>query len=553
MHPTQSLLFFAVTSALATAGISQHTIRSMTGDQAGANFGRTLAVVEDVDGDGLRDLIVGEPNRDFGASTDSGAAALVRTGAWVIRSRTFGSQFTGHLGGSVAGLGDVDGDTIPDWACGSPGSGLGLGMVRVLSGANGLQLFEVSGEVFSQFGSAICSIGDRNNDGRADFAVGAPVNTATTPNGVVRFYSGVNGALLNTLNGGSNTLFGRSLATIGDYTGDGQPEIAIGEPGADINGTDSGRVSIKNPRDGLTNSWYWQSGAAAFPTAAQGGGAMAAIGDTNGDGKTDIAVATGGNLVCVLSGLDGAVLLSIANTEFGTAPSLTALGDWDGDGYFDIAIGAPTANFGAGRVFIYRMVFGAPLVQVLEGVPASTFGMAVAGLGDLDGDGRSELAVGAPTYALNGLIVGRVSVHSYDILATTTTFGQGCPGSNGVPSLYFSGTPNVGESFNMLCGNLRQNAFGYLLFGLSNAFTGNMPLPIALSSFGLPGCSLYVSTDAPEAFATGSGTLLTRSMTLPNTPSLATFQFYVQACQFDAGAIGGVTFSNAGSVHVGNL
>jgi hypothetical protein len=500
----------------------------------------------------LRDLVVGEPNRDVGGTTDAGAAVLLRTGAWTIRSRTFGTQFTGHLGGSVAGLGDVDGDTVPDWACGSPGSGLGVGVVRVLSGATGLQLFEVSGEAFSQFGSAICSIGDRNNDGRADFAVGAPMNTVTTPNGVVRFYSGVNGAVLGTLPGGNNTFFGRGLATIGDYTGDGQPEIAIGEPGADINGTDSGRVSIKNPRDGLANSWFWQT-STAFPTGSQGGGAMAAIGDINFDGKTDIAVATGANLVSVISGANGSVLLSIANTEFGSAPSVTGLGDWNGDGTIDIAIGAPTANFGSGRVFIHSMVFGAPLLQVLDGAPASSFGMAVAGLGDLNGDGRPELAVGAPTYAQNGLIVGRVSVHSFDIPATTSTFGQGCPGSNGVPSLYFSGTPNAGESFDILCGNLRQNAFGYLLFGLSNYVTGNVPLPVSLSPYGLPGCTLYVSVDAPEPFATTNSTLLTRSMTMPNVPALATFEFYVQVCHLDTGANGSVVFSNAGSIRVGNL
>ena len=70
----------------------------------------------------------------------------------------------------------------------------------------------------------------------------------TTPNGAVRFYSGLDGSLLTTLSGGSNTAFGSGLATLGDLTGDGQPEIAIGEPDDDTNATDAGNVRIKNPR-----------------------------------------------------------------------------------------------------------------------------------------------------------------------------------------------------------------------------------------------------------------------------------------------------------------
>lgn len=549
---TSTLLAAAVSFALADGLAAQQILRSIAGDQPGANFGRTLAVVSDIDGDGTPDLVIGEPMRDSGSNQDVGSAVLLRTGAWVVRARTVGSQILGRLGSSVAGLGDVDGDQIPDWACGSPGTTFGVGPVRILSGATGLVLHEFQGPAFSEFGAAICAIGDRNSDGRADFAIGVPGNPQLSPNSEVRFYSGANGALLATLTGSAGTRFGRSLLTLGDLNGDGQPEIAIGQPLAATNGNAAGQVLVKNPRDGLENSWVWTAGT-AFAAGQEGGTAMTVLGDVNQDGRPDLLVAGRGGALRVLSGASGTVLYALDNPEFGDAPSLAGIGDWDADGFLDFAVGAPTAAFGNGRVFVHSCRPGLPLLANIQGPPNSAFGAALAALGDLNGDGRPEFAVGAPTFIRNGLLVGRVSVHAFDIPPQTNTFGQGCAGTSGVPSLYFAGAPNLGQSFDILCANLRINTFGYLVYGFSDSSTGLFPLPLSMTPFGLPGCTLYVAPDAPEPFVTTNSTLLTRSMLLPNVPSLATFRFFVQACQFDPAAVGGINFSNAGSVRVGNL
>lgn len=550
MH--QSLLPFAVASALAASGTAQHIIKSMTGDQPGANFGRTLAAVADLDGDGKPDLVVGEPQRDFGGLSDAGAAAIVRTGAWVLGNRTFGSAVGGRLGGSVAGLGDVDNDNVPDWACGGPDALTGISTVRIVSGATNFVLHQLTGEVFSGFGAGICSIGDRNDDGFADFAIGAPNNTTLTPNGTVRFYSGADGGLLATLAGASGTDFGKSLATLGDVTGDGQPEIAIGEPGADANGTDSGRVRTKNPRDGVPGSYVWQS-SLQFATGHNAGLAVARLDDIDGDGRAEVLVAGDGNRVYAVSGTTGQVLFGVDNPEFGATPSVAGIGDWNGDGQPDFAVGAPTANFGSGRVFVYAATGTHALLGTIQGTGSSAFGSAVVGLGDLDGDGRVELAVGAPTHISAGIVVGRVTVHSFDILPELITFGQGCPGQNGTPSLYFAGTPNLGQSIDMHCGNLLANGIGMLIFGFSDTATGAIPLPMPLAVIGLPSCTLYASLDLLEPFATPGTTLMTRTLALPNVPSLATWQVFVQALQFDNAATGGISMSNAGSVYVGNL
>jgi hypothetical protein len=89
---------------------------------------------------------------------------------------------------------------------------------------------------------------------------------------------------------------------------------------------------------------------------------------------------------------------SVAGDRFGAA--VATLGDINGDGYGDYAIGAPEANAGAGAV---RVRFGGPSMladATLSGVDhalaGAQFGASIAGLGDVDGDGYGDFAVGAP-------------------------------------------------------------------------------------------------------------------------------------------------------------
>lgn len=550
MNSARHILTFAVSASLAAALPAQHQIRATLGDQHNSGFGARLQTIPDIDGDGTTDLIIGEPARDAGGVTDAGAATLFRVGAWSARFRTVGSSIQMQLGRTVAALGDVNGDTIPDWACGSGLTLANLGIVRVLSGANGFVLHELIGEPASEFGSSICGIGDRDGDGRADLAVGSPSNSLLTPNGTVALFSGANGTRLALLAGGNGTGFGRTLLTLGDTTGDGNPEFVIGEPLFDTTVTDNGRLLLKNPRDGVSNSWVWQNTQNVFQSSL-GAGQLAVVGDVTGDGRPDFAASLTGRVV-VCNGATGAILHAIVNPEFGAHPAVAGVGDWNGDGTLDLAVGAPLANGLSGRVLVYSLGSSTPLLSAIDGPQLSGFGSAIAGVGDLDGDGRAEIAIGAPSYQSGGLNVGRVSLHSFDIQPATTTFGVGCPGSVGTPSLFFSGAPNLGETFAMQCSNLRQNGFGFWLLSFSSTTLGSFSLPLDLTPFGLP-CTLLVSADAPETLATTNTTTVTRTFLLPSTPSLATFQFHAQVAMIDAAAVGGMAFSNGGTIRIGNL
>ncbi len=102
-------------------------------------------------------------------------------------------------------------------------------------------------------------------------------------------------------------------------------------------------------------------------------------------------------------------IASTAGSHFGAA--LAGAGDLDGDGLGDFAVGIPLDTGGAGRVsVVFGLASGVPSnqQQLSRMVAGVHFGSALAATGDYDGDGYADLVVGSPGDGTNGR--GRVFV-----------------------------------------------------------------------------------------------------------------------------------------------
>lgn len=202
--------------------------------------------------------------------------------------------------------------------------------------------------------------------------------------------------------------FGEVVTGVPDTNGDGHDDVLIGASAERLNQSQEGRAYLVSGANGDVLHEL------AFPDNERGTFAVSVSGvpDTDGDGRGDLLVGarSGGQLLAFLfSGASGAVLLTweISLEGVGHIPSMAGIPDADGDGRGDILIGnleeevgdGPWGgSSGAGRVYLYSGATGALLrAQASPNVTISGyFGASVSGVPGVDGDGRSDLLVGAP-------------------------------------------------------------------------------------------------------------------------------------------------------------
>ncbi len=190
------------------------------------------------------------------------------------------------------------------------------------------------------------------------------------------------------------------LATA-DLDGDGALDVVAGERDAAEAGLDAGSVACFS---GRTGERLWRRTGAGADTRL--GLAVTVVGDVDGDGVPEIAVSsasTGGTgLVEILSGRDGSRLraLSGESSLSGFGAALCGPGDVDGDGAGDLAVSAPSEpvdGLPRGRVRVVSARDGKVLsVFARRDGPPGQLGHALSAVGDVDGDGRGDVAVGAP-------------------------------------------------------------------------------------------------------------------------------------------------------------
>ena len=254
------------------------------------------------------------------------------------------------------------------------------------------------------FGGSVGRAGDVDKDGYVDFVAGAP-----NPDGIgrVRVHSGRDGRVLYRFIGEQvGGFFGVCAKRAGDVNADGHSDIIVGASSYSKRaGKKEGMVKVYSGKDGTTLHTVF-----GFEHDSEFGFSTDCAGDLDKDGHDDFIVGAfredGGvwdsGCVRVFSGKDATVIHSFRGssqfTSFGLA--VAGLGDLNHDGYPDIAVGAPRDDVdrktNSGSVSVYSGKDGALLFSNGGDLKNDEYGFAVSAAGDINKDGTPDLIVGVP-------------------------------------------------------------------------------------------------------------------------------------------------------------
>ncbi|MCU0294870.1 MAG: integrin alpha [Candidatus Nanopelagicales bacterium] len=367
------------------------------GSAAGDRAGTAVAGADDLNDDGLDDIVIGAPGADFNLRDASGSVYVVFGSASTdpVDLATLGNRGVridgaatdDRLGSSVTVAGNVNGDEWLDIAAGAPSAAAAWVILGPFTG--GLDLFAPGPSAYriggggKGTGAAVANAEDINGDGRDDLLIGAPeagFNSRSSSGSTYVVYglaapSAISLASLGgagyRIDGAASTNDSGSALATGDINADGLPDILIAAKSADNNGrNDSGSVFV------------------VFGTPTPGPLDLANLG-------------TGGIRI------DGPTL----NTRFG--PSVAAL-DLNGDSIDDLVAGSPNAEANgrtaSGTVYVInggpnvasRDLGTSPADRQFDGAAAGDLaGASVASIGDVNGDAGEDLLIGAPNAGNN--------------------------------------------------------------------------------------------------------------------------------------------------------
>ncbi|MBX7042007.1 MAG: FG-GAP-like repeat-containing protein [Ignavibacteria bacterium] len=322
-----------------------------------------------------------------------------------IQRRILNGESAGEaFGGCVSSAGDVNGDGINDIIVGALHYNSDTGRAYIFFGGaiwNSEPDMILKGEDSSEFGSSVSS-GDFNDDGFSDVVIGAHEYNGNTGRAYI-FYGGLSmDAVADVIftGEGPGNFFGQHFSSTGDVNNDGYDDFIAGAYGHSSNKGRAyvffGGQTMDNTPDVIMNGEYSND---------YFGSSASSAGDVNDDGFDDVIIGAyrygsdtgrayiyyGGSLMNNVSD----VTLTGEGGNFGV--NVSAAGDVNGDGYSDVIVGAYRyAN--AGKVYLF---FGGSSMNKISdltisgGIDSAVFGMSTSSAGDLNRDGYSDIIVGA--------------------------------------------------------------------------------------------------------------------------------------------------------------
>ena len=385
----------------------------------GEGVGRVVDAGCDVTGDGADDVLIGVPEATVDGVEDAGRVYVIQggsraPGAYGLPAGSVDPPSAGALaiegaaagtGYDVACAGDVNGDGDGDLLIGEWGSTIvdssevyGISAYVVFGGEDlpddelslpalgehGFRITDTTDSVW--IGKEVAAIGDVDGDGKDDIALGdeyvedsVTVVAGKADTDTIELVSDPGDAVLTEVVGtGDDGLL--RVAGVGDLDGDDTPDLLVGAPDHDGPNGDSGAAfAISGAARGEVDvaDWDAEGSGVLFPiwgpegagiNIAVVGKVLAAAGDVNGDGTPDLALGSHGTEVDSSSLFYDSAWVVYGKDD----PTPVDLGDLGSAGY--ILRGAPTPNI------------------------SDSFGSAIAPLGDVDGDGNDDLAIGAPGF-----------------------------------------------------------------------------------------------------------------------------------------------------------